>query len=223
MDIYNKENISPEYFAINPKGVVPSVVHDGRVVVESNDILLYLEEAFPEPSFTPAAAADRQAMLAWLKRSGDIHIPGIKTFAYARRNAALVVKSPEEVALYRQLQTDPDLLAFHAKHDLPGASIPERDVDDASQLLRTALGDMERNIARDGWLAGPAYSLADISWATTITTLKRAQFDLADFPGVLDWYARIGERDAWIRAIPGWDAAPRERVMAIGARRPSRP
>jgi hypothetical protein len=35
--------------------------------------------------------------------SGDIHIPGIKTFAYAKVNAALVVKTPEEVARRQQL------------------------------------------------------------------------------------------------------------------------
>ena len=49
VDLGNKENITEEYFGINPKGVVPALVDDGTVVTESNDILLYLEDKFPDP------------------------------------------------------------------------------------------------------------------------------------------------------------------------------
>lgn len=217
IDLYTRKNISADYFGINPKGVVPTLVHDGRVVVESNDILSYIEEAFPEPSFTPSAAADRDAMNVWLKRSGDIHIPGIKTYAYAKVNAALVVKTPEEVALYRKLQKDPDLLAFHAKHDLPGSSFSEQDVDAAAALLREALNDMEQAIDRDGWLAGGAYSLADISWTPSYTTLQRAGFPLEPFPLVASWYERILEREAVQRALTDWFAEPRMGVVEMAA------
>jgi glutathione S-transferase len=215
VDLYNKKNISAEYFGINPKGVVPTLVHDGRVVVESNDILLYLESAFPEPSFTPRAAADREAMSAWLKQSGDLHIPAIKTFAYVHLNAALVVKTPEELALYRELQKDPDLLAFHAKHDESGKTFPKEDVDRAVALLKQAFGEMEANLARRGWIVGDAYSLADISWAPTFTTLRRAGFPFNDFPCVEAWYARIAKRDAFQRAIIEWGRAPREGVTEV--------
>lgn len=209
IDLYTRENISAEYFGINPKGVVPTLVHDGRVIVESNDILNYIENEFPHPCFTPAAPEHRQIMNDWLRRSGDIHIPGIKTYAYAKVNAALVVKTPEEVALYRSLQKDPALLAFHAKHDLPGSSFSEQDVNGAADLLRQALHDMEQAIHRDGWLAGDAYSLADISWAPTYATLSRAGFPLDEFPLITDWYERILKREATQRALIDWFTEPR--------------
>ena len=41
------EHVTAEYQAINPNGVVPTLVHDGQVVIESNDILLYLEAPAP--------------------------------------------------------------------------------------------------------------------------------------------------------------------------------
>ena len=217
IDLYTRENISADYFGINPKGVVPTLVHDGRVVIESNDILSYIEEAFPEPSFTPESAADRKAMNAWLTRSGDIHIPGIKTYAYAKVNAALVVKTAEEVSLYRKLQKDPALLAFHAKHDLPGSSFSEQDVNDAAALLREALNDMDQAIARDGWLAGDAYSLADISWAPTYSTLSRAGFPLQDFPRITRWYERMLQREAAQRALVDWFTEPRMGLVEMAA------
>ncbi len=216
VDLYTKENVSEEYFGINPKGVVPTLVHDGRVIVESNDILLYLEEQFPEPSFTPAAAAEREEMRRWLKLSGDIHIPGIKTFAYAKVNAALVEKTPEEVALYRKLQKDPAMLAFHAKHD-PGKSFSDEDVNSATALLRRALGDMDAAIARTGWIVGDDYSLADISWAPTYNTLQRAGFPLEDYPHVVDWHGRIMKRQAAQRALGDWFREPRMGVTEMAA------
>jgi len=216
VDLYAKENVSEEYFAINPKGVVPTLVHDGRVVVESNDILLYLEDAFAAPALMPESASERQSIRDWLKRSGEIHIPGIKTFAYAKLNAALVQKTAEEAALYRRLQNDPDLLAFHAKHD-PGRSFSKEDVDGATALLRTALGELDARIARGGWIVGEGYSLADISWAPTITTLKRASFPVEEFARLMEWYTRISRRAAWDRAMNFWQSPPKERVVEMPA------
>ncbi len=81
--------MSPKHFlASTPKGVVPTLVHDGTVVTESNDILIYLEETFPEPGFRRVASGVQQEIDDWLKLSGDIHIPGIMTFQYIRVNAA---------------------------------------------------------------------------------------------------------------------------------------
>ena len=209
VDIYQRANVTAEYFGINPKGLVPTLVHDGQVVVESNDILLYLEQAFPEPSFSPAAAADCENMKAWLVRSGNIHMPGIKTFAYARQHAKNVVKSAEQVALYRSLQKDPDLLAFHGKHDLPGQAFTEQDVDNATGLLSDAFGEMNNILANADWLVGNIYTLADISWAPSITTLEGVGFPVAAYPRVMDWYARVAERPAFQQAVRKW----RERAL----------
>lgn len=204
VDIYQRKNVTAEYFSINPKGLVPTLVHDGRVVVESNDILLYLEEAFPEPGFTPATEAERKSMNAWLQRSGDIHLPGIKTYAYARQHAKNVVKSPEEVSRYRSLQKDPELLAFHGRHDLPGQCFTAEDEDNAGGLVTQALAEMNTILAGSDWLVGNDYSLADISWVPSITTLQGVGFPVEDFAHVMDWYKRIGERQAFRFAVRQW-------------------
>jgi glutathione S-transferase len=218
VDIYKRANVTPEYFGINPKGLVPTLVHDGRVVVESNDIMLYLEEAFPEPSFTPADATDAAVMRDWLARSGDIHMPGIKTFAYAKSHAKTVVKTPEEVALYRSLQKDPALLAFHGKHDLPGASFTDDDVDGASALLRGTLEEMDGILAQADWLVGGACSLADLSWAPSIVTLRRVGFPVDDYAHVIAWFDRVAARPAWKRAVADWAGPPREGVLEMPGR-----
>lgn len=205
VDIYRRANVTPEYFAINPKGLVPTLVEDGRVIVESNDIMLYLEDRFPEPSFTPSGAAERAAMESWMHRCGDLHLPAVKTYAYARLHAKNVVKTKEEVALYRSLQTDKALLDFHGKHDGEGASgFSEAEVEAAANLLRSTLAELSAGIGKTGWIAGDDYSLADMSWAPAILTITGAGFPLDDFPQIEDWYARVAARPAWDAAVLAW-------------------
>lgn len=215
VDIYKRANVTAEYFGINPKGLVPTLVHDGKVVTESNDILLYLEEKFPDPGFSPAAEADLEVMKAWLQRSGGIHMPGIKTYAYARQHAKNVVKTAEEVNLYRSLQKDPDLLAFHGKHDLPGQAFTAEDVDSATGLVRDALGEMNTILTGADWIVGNVYSLADISWAPSITTLQGVGFPVEEYPLVMEWYARVANRPAFNFAVRQWREKTLEGVVEI--------
>src|ERR687884_2066371 len=48
------DQFDPAYMKLNPNAVVPTIVHDGRPVIESSVILYYLDEAFPQPPLMPA-------------------------------------------------------------------------------------------------------------------------------------------------------------------------
>jgi glutathione S-transferase len=43
IDLFTNENLSEWYLGINPRGLVPALVHDGAVYIESNDIVVYLQ------------------------------------------------------------------------------------------------------------------------------------------------------------------------------------
>ena len=43
----------PAYRKLNPNGVVPTLVHDGKPIIESSLILYYLDDAFPDPPLMP--------------------------------------------------------------------------------------------------------------------------------------------------------------------------
>jgi glutathione S-transferase len=204
VNLRRKENITEEYFGINSKGLVPSLVHDGKVVVESNDILRYLEEKFPQPGFLPASEAARLTVDEWLHLSGDIHMPGIKTFQYRKVNSRLMRKTPEEVARYRRLQKHEDLLAFHAKHDTPGSDISEEDFSKAVSILNATFSRMNEMLSGNDWLIGNAYSLADISWAPTVTTLTRGGFPFESYRNIGTWYERVSQRPAFGSAVAVW-------------------
>src|SRR5690606_28258899 len=75
VDLMRGEHLQPAYLKINPKGLVPALVHDGAPVVESTVIMEYIEDVFPEPPLRPAAALDRARMRQWAKVPDDgIHV-----------------------------------------------------------------------------------------------------------------------------------------------------
>jgi glutathione S-transferase len=65
-----REQHDPGYLALNPRGVVPTLLHDGKVIRESQVILEYLEDVFPAPPLRPAEPAERARMRLWTKLAG---------------------------------------------------------------------------------------------------------------------------------------------------------
>ena len=56
LDLFKNEQYRPEYLRINPKGVVPSLVYQGKVVIESSLICEFLNETFPTPPLVPSGS-----------------------------------------------------------------------------------------------------------------------------------------------------------------------
>src|SRR6187431_2140939 len=72
IDLPGNENFRPWFLGVNPRGLVPVLVHDGAVHIESNDIIEYLEQKFPAPKLIPAGHENEVAAL--LKHEDDLHL-----------------------------------------------------------------------------------------------------------------------------------------------------
>src|SRR5712692_5341590 len=72
IDLPGHENFRPWFLGINPRGLVPVLVHDGAVHIESNDIIQHLEEKFPAPRLIPAGHENE--VTALLKHEDDLHL-----------------------------------------------------------------------------------------------------------------------------------------------------
>ena len=73
MNLPANEHVSEDYQRINPNGVVPTLVNDGQVVIDSNDILLYLEDHYPDPPLRPSSSDARQAMEDCIAMASQFH------------------------------------------------------------------------------------------------------------------------------------------------------
>ena len=68
LDLRRGDQFKPEFVKLNPKAVVPVIEHNGKVLTESNAIMEYLEEVFPDRPLMPGDSGDRAIVRKWLIR-----------------------------------------------------------------------------------------------------------------------------------------------------------
>jgi glutathione S-transferase len=207
LDTRSGEHVTREYFGINPNGVVPTLVHDGVVWIESNDIIRYLDERFPEPRLAPAAQHDRERWARWTRLADEVHVPGVKTFMYCSFPLEKRRKSPADLDTYRQLQHNRQLLAFHTRNSST-ASFTSQECRAAEDLLHRAFAQLDQHLGSCRWLAGDAFSLADITWIPLHFTLARAGFSFAQHDNLVKWSEAVAARASFNEAVVAWYAGP---------------
>ena len=210
------QHYSADYLKINPNGLVPSLVDDGRAIINSLAIMEYLDDICPEPPLRPADAKTRADMRRWLSTSDTTHA-SIMTLTY---NAFL---KPEVEAL-----SDDDKAAVMAANPVPerrerirriaygGYSAEEE--SRAMDMTAFTFGQMEEALATSEWMVGD-YSLADISlFALThrLGELDADIFDASRFPGVVDWHQRMLARPAVAQIMePGTAETPANSALSL--------
>src|SRR5882757_2989309 len=85
------ETKTPEFLKVNPRGRVPAIVDDGFALYESNAIVEYLEDRYPEKPILPKDAKTR-ALARRIAGEGDAYLG---TIGGELAEATLYVK-PEE-------------------------------------------------------------------------------------------------------------------------------
>lgn len=215
IDLGHQENNQLWYMAINPKGLVPAIVHDGVVVTESNDIMEYLEEKFPEPALMPADQAQGTEAREWVDLAVALHIKAIKTWVYGTTGGA--TKKRAEMGHYAEIQPDKELLAFHIKA-VEGFSAAE--IEAARRMLVEVCDQMEARLKDHSYLVGDTQSLADIAWMPQYVLLTMLGFDFSSYPGIIAWAKLQKQRPSyqpaiakWLPKIPGWALRTGLKVM----------
>ena len=82
----------------------------------------------------------------------------------------------------------------YATERIPYAN--QRFVNETSRLLKV----LDSALAKRDWIAGATYSIADMSIYPWVLKHPVLQVSLTDFPRVAEWFARIEERPATVRA-----------------------
>lgn len=207
------EHITPEYFGINPNGLVPTLVHDGDVWIESSDIIRYLDDIFPEPRLTPSGDAGLLQLSKWMSLASAIHVTAVKTYIYCSRPKNKRRKTAAELERYRKLQTNEELLAFHTRSS-SDKGLSEADCRHAEQLLHEAFAQLDMQLKHHSWLAGDEFTLADITWVPLQYTLERSGFSFDRHANVKTWVRAIADRPSFQKAVVQWFNGPPETVAS---------
>jgi len=192
-----------DYLRLNPNGVVPTLIHDKQVFIESSVIMQYLDEIYPEPSLQPLDPVARARMRVWMKRVDEYLHPGNATLTYAMVHAAeMRNKSPQELEDYYKAIPNPATRARQRAAIEFGLEAP--DAAQALQLYDKAFADMENWLGHNDWLASNQYSLADAAITPYVNRLRMLHLSpmwTDGRPAVTNWFNRIQARPNFAKAI----------------------
>jgi glutathione S-transferase len=202
VDMANQEHHSAEYLKINPLGVIPTLIHDGRPLHESGTICEYLDESFPDPPLRPVTPYERGQMRNWIRHIDGL-IGNLIVFNWAH-HLAKVAQKWTDAELAEKMKSIPSKERQEAWLRAARKPYTEEEREAARAKLVQLLGKMEEALAPSGWLVGKAYSIADIA---AVPFVKRIDEEIAPdqvsekhHPRVAEWWAKIQARPAYPRA-----------------------
>src|SRR5215813_854188 len=163
LDLLAGDQLKPEYLKLNPNGVVPTLDHDGAIVIDSSVIIEYLDEVAPEPeSFTPQTPADRARMRALMRFIDEMPAAAVRvpTFNLAFLPRFQKMSREDFVAM---AESKPLRREFMLTMGQTG--FPKDEMEAALARLRRSYERMDAEIERSGgpWLLGSKITLADVA------------------------------------------------------------
>ncbi len=175
MDIPSGANRTPAFLAMNPRGVLPTLVlDDGTVIDESVAICRYFELLQPEPNLMGRDAREAAMIESWQRR---IEFDGMFQVASVFRNSA------PHFAMRAQPGSAPDLPQIPA--------LAER----GQALLPFFFDEIERRLGESEYISGERFTIADIA---LLVTLDFARWIKAKIPEAnahtRRWYQTVSAR-----------------------------
>ncbi len=212
IDILKGEQFTPEYLAINPKAVVPTLVHDETIVPDSTVIIEYLDQLEPETSVHPKDPWERAQARYWTKAvDEDLHPAcGAMTFLCSHRFTVLkklgkegaekFLASTPEFSVTSDWKSFKDAIVRQG-FEAPGAVEKVR-------LYDSYLGKMDQALEGQDWLVGDKFSIADIAMTPYVNRLAmmsmRGMWEGGRFPNVERWFTAIEARPNFKKCLLDW-------------------
>jgi glutathione S-transferase len=185
VDLMANENFQPWFLGINPRGLVPVLVHDGAVHIESNDIIQYLEQKFPTPNLIPSGHENEVAAL--LKHEDELHLD-LRTlsfrFVFAPPGSPKPAESLKSYAangsgtVGGKKDRDKEIqIEFWDRAAREGFT--DERARASAQKFRAEFEALDRRLGHQPYLMGDALSVLDIAWFIYAHRLSLAGYPFA--------------------------------------------
>ena len=189
------ENFSEWFQGINPRSLVPVLIHDGEVHIESNDILEYLEGCFKESPLIPENMEEKVKEILKFEDNLHVDIRNI-TFKFLvprflNKGKSVQPKAKNKATLNGELDSMDDVNRNFWEH-YEKYGITDEDASRSLIRFRTALEDLNDQLEDSPYILGAELSLVDIAWFIYATRIQHANYPLQRLhPNVSGWYERL--------------------------------
>lgn len=178
LNVRDGSQFSEAFTSMNPFHCVPFLkLDDGTVVAESMSICRYLEELHPEPVLFGRTAEERAKIDMWLRR---FELDALIPMMHAVRN---------------HLPMFAGRVVPGTRNDLP--QLPAM-VTRGKEMMDIFLARVEPHMAKNDFIAGSEFTVADITGFFTVRMTKTLGMDIAErYPAVAAWFAKVSARPAF--------------------------
>lgn len=217
IDLTKNENLSAHFLGINPRGLVPVLIDDGAVHIESNDILRLIEGRHPSPVLIPRVDRDIDALL---KFENEIHLD-LRALSFRFLfNPATPPKSENDLQNYRERGSgnvggapDPEKqheVDWWSRYNREGITTPV--AIDAARRFRSAFAELDETLSRSANLLSEELSVLDIAWIVYVQRLRLIGYPIERMhPRLFAWFERHMQQPLIAKEI----AIPAERLAMI--------
>ena len=197
LNLLEGDQLKPDYLKLNPNGVVPTLDHNGAIVIDSNVITEYLDEVAPENSFTPDDPLERAHMRTLMHFIDEMPAAAVRvpTFnlaflpSFQKMSRDAFVAMAESKPLRREFMLTMGQSGF-----------PKEEMDAALARLRRTYERVDAEIERSGgpWLLGKKITLADVAVMPSLIRIHDlGKPDWQDLPRVVTWFDNIRSQPAF--------------------------
>jgi len=197
LNLLEGDQLKPDYLKLNPNGVVPTLDHDGAIVIDSTVIAEYLDEVEPDVSFTPEDPVQRARMRTLMHFIDEMPAAAVRvpTFNLAFLPRFQAMSREDFVAM---AESKPLRREFMLTMGQTG--FPKAEMDAELGHLRRSYERMDAEIEKSGgpWLLGKEITLADVTVMPALVRMHDLGMpDWQDLPRVVTWFDNIRAQAAF--------------------------
>jgi glutathione S-transferase len=174
VDLRNNEQLTPAFRNINPDATVPSLeLDDGTRINDAVGICVYFEAIHPQPPLMGETAEEKALVASWQR---EAERNGFYAVMEVFRNSAPGLKGRA-------------LPGPHDYEQIP--ALAER----GRLRVQHFQEQMDARLGQSEFIAGPHYSIADITALITIDFAVRAKMPIPEnYEHLRRWYAQVSAR-----------------------------
>ncbi len=197
LNLLEGDQLKPDYLKLNPNGVVPTLDHDGAIVIDSSVIVEYLDEVEPVSSFTPEDPVKRARMRTLMHFIDEMPAAAVRVPTF---NLAFLPKFQAMSRDHFIAMAESKPLRREFMLTMGQTGFPQAEMDAALARLRRSYDRMEAEIERSGgpWLLGKDITLADVTVMPALVRMHELGMpDWQDLPRVVTWFDNIRAQPAF--------------------------
>ena len=201
VDSTKREHLSDWYLKLNPHGVVPTLIHNDDVIIDSSVIIEYLDEVFPKQSLTPSDPVKRAKMRKWMRYFEEVPTPAVRVPSFNQYLSKRFDKMTDEQ--FKNFTNNHPIRRQFYKKMTKEAGFDSKETEAAMDRMQQTIDFMHKGIKKSGgpWLMGKSLSLADYCILPVIDRMQDLGHSMLwqDSPRVATWYDALKQRAAYTK------------------------